>query len=269
MFVLLRQSKESSACEGASLLLCSAVLVLFIFMLICFGRVMSKLTVQQYRNNQGLHMIPDYDTRTGNGILSLARDKVAKERYVEIIHEYIEAYKKEQMSRANFTKECGPSERFPLKSSIARLRVHESDWLDSGVLLFSSSCSQAGRRSSLATSRSCPFKCDAYDQASLRKNPEVKIISAFGNGTQDGFPVNKIPSRAISDGDGRDVSDENGETLYDQPALVFVKIRLDRSIHTSVRCSLAQATTNTAVLNLASLPGNRVVNFDLFYPYVQ
>ncbi|KAK6029006.1 hypothetical protein OSTOST_04894 [Ostertagia ostertagi] len=40
-----------------------------------------------------------------------------------------------------------------------------------------------------------PFKCDAYDQASLRKNPEVKIISAFGNGTQDGFPVNKVRVR--------------------------------------------------------------------------
>ncbi|VDO20377.1 unnamed protein product [Haemonchus placei] len=91
-----------------------------------------------------------------------------------------------------------------------------------------------------------PLKCDAYDQMSLRRNTEVKIISALGHSTQGGFPVNKIPSRAISDSDGRDVSDENGETLYDQPALAFMKIRLDRSIHTTVRCSLAHSTTMEA-----------------------
>lgn len=38
----------------------------------------------------GLRMVPDFDSRSGNGIVSLARDKVAKARYVESIQEYLE-----------------------------------------------------------------------------------------------------------------------------------------------------------------------------------
>ncbi|KAK5966744.1 hypothetical protein GCK32_000483 [Trichostrongylus colubriformis] len=224
-------------------------------------------------------MIPDYDTRTGKGILSLAQDKVAKGRYVETIQEYIEAYEREQSTRANFTKNCGPLEkpahawcRFPLDVFDAEGCSAKNRYgFDSGEPCFllelklQSSWTPVFSRNVTIL----PLKCDAYDQSSLRRNVDVKIISPFGNDVMDGFPVNKIPSRAISDSEGRDVSDENGETLYDQPALAFVKIRLGRSIHTSIRCSLAQATTETSVLNLVAFPGNRVINFDLFYPYVQ
>ncbi|XGW25304.1 hypothetical protein V3C99_006601, partial [Haemonchus contortus] len=267
-------------CIGTSLLLSAIFLLLFVFMLICFNHVMNKLTLQQYQNNQGLHMIPDYDTRTGNGILSLARDKVAKERYVEIIQDYIEAYNKEQLSRANFTKDCTPLEkpahawcRFPLDIFDAEgCSARNRYGFDNGEPCFlfelklQSTWTPIFNRPNVTV---LPLKCDAYDQMSLRRNTEVKIISALGHSTQSGFPVNKIPSRAISDSDGRDVSDENGETLHDQPALAFMKIRLGRSIHTTVRCSLSHSTSDISVLNLASLPGNRVVNFELFYPYVQ
>ncbi|KAK6061833.1 hypothetical protein COOONC_00499 [Cooperia oncophora] len=111
LFDLHLRKSQRFFCIGASLLLTTTALFLLLFMLVCFNRVMDRITVQQLRSKQGLRMIPDYDARTGNGILSLARDKVAKERYVETIQEYIEAYKKEQTSRANFTKECKPSEK--------------------------------------------------------------------------------------------------------------------------------------------------------------
>ncbi|KAK5964827.1 hypothetical protein GCK32_018871, partial [Trichostrongylus colubriformis] len=52
-------------CLGVLLLLSVIVLVLFLFLLLCFTRVMNNMTLEQYHNNQGLHMIPDYDTRTG------------------------------------------------------------------------------------------------------------------------------------------------------------------------------------------------------------
>uniref|UniRef100_A0A0K0DJE0 DUF5727 domain-containing protein n=1 Tax=Angiostrongylus cantonensis TaxID=6313 RepID=A0A0K0DJE0_ANGCA len=70
-----------------------------------------------------------------------------------------------------------------------------------------------------------PLECGVYDQITLRKSVRVTYLSASGISSEyGGFPLNKIPSRSILDSESRQVSDENGETLYDQPALVSFTI---------------------------------------------
>ncbi|VDM69816.1 unnamed protein product [Strongylus vulgaris] len=115
-----------------------------------------------------------------------------------------------------------------------------------------------------------PFKCDAYDHLAMRMNTDLKYIPPLAGNLQYGaFPLNKIPARAISETGGRDIADENGETLYDQPPLIFVKVRLSKSIHTTIRCYVANKTPDVTISNLAEMPGNRVVQFDILYPYVE
>ncbi|VDO79422.1 unnamed protein product [Heligmosomoides polygyrus] len=192
-------------CLGATLLLCILVLVLFLFLLICFNRVIKKLEVEQNEINQGLRMVPDFDSRSGNGIVSLARDKVAKARYVESIQEYLEGPFTLRIERFDGMYNGQPSHawcRFPLE-------------------VFDAAGCTALNRYGFDNGEPCfLFELKLYDQITMRKNAGVKVISALGDRSMAGFPVNKIPSRTISDSKGRDVSDENGETLYDQPALV-------------------------------------------------
>ncbi|VDL78544.1 unnamed protein product [Nippostrongylus brasiliensis] len=276
--VHLRKSQRV-LCFGSSVLLFALLLMFFLTLMFCFARVVRKLEIQQHEKYQGLHMVPDFDAGSGTGIVSLARDKVTIARYVETIDAYIEAYKKEQLSRKNFTKKCEASEKpahawckFPIYvfeaegcSSISRYGFDNGEPCFLFELKLQSSWTPQFNRNVSALT----LKCDVYDQISMRRNTGIKMISAFGVDMQGGFPLNKIPSRTIVDRDGREVSDDNGVTLYDQPGLVFVKVNLGRSAHTSIRCFLSENTAEALLLNLANMPGRRVANFDVYNPYAQ
>ncbi|EYC29074.1 hypothetical protein Y032_0006g2773 [Ancylostoma ceylanicum] len=266
-------------CLGTFFLLCTIVVILFIFLLVGFNRVMTDIDIQEHQSKQGLYMIPNFGTGVYNNILNLKRDNVAKGRYVEIIRDYLEAYKKEQLSRANFTKQCSSMEKPPHAWCEFPLKVFEDAGCtavnrygyDSGepCLLFELKLETIWTPRFTSNVTELPFRCDAYDHLAMRMNTNIKYIP-LSNGSSSqygGFPLNKIPSRAISDNEGRDVSDENGETLYDQPPLIMVKLRLSRSKHTTVHCYIANKSPDTSILNLSQMPGNRAVQFDILYPY--
>ncbi|CAJ0604538.1 unnamed protein product [Cylicocyclus nassatus] len=269
-------------CIGTSVILCSILFIIFIYLLLGFNQVMHDITVQEQQQNQGLHMIPDLGTNISNSILNLIGDNVAKGRYIEIIRDYLEAYKKEQLSRKNFTKECSPLEKpphawchFPLKIfEEAGCTENNRYGYDSGepCLLFELRL-ETSWTPKFQTYEHRPnvtdllLSCNVYDFPKREESTNVKYIPEFiGSHTCGAFPLNKIPSRAISDTTGRDVADENGETLYDQPPLVMVKLRLSKSIHTTVRCYVEKRSAQYAdVSNIAEMPGNRFVQFDILY----
>ncbi|RCN25598.1 hypothetical protein ANCCAN_28688 [Ancylostoma caninum] len=56
-------------------------------------------------------MVPNFGTEISNGVLDLRRDNLERERYIEFIRHYLEGYKKEQLSRASFTKQCSSLEK--------------------------------------------------------------------------------------------------------------------------------------------------------------
>ncbi|VDL83867.1 unnamed protein product [Nippostrongylus brasiliensis] len=233
--VHLRKSQRV-LCFGSSLLLFALLLMFFLTLMFCFARVVRKLEIQQHEKYQGLHMVPDFDAGSGTGIVSLARDKVTIARYVETIDAYIEG------------------------TSLLYIFNVDAESID-GLY-----CNYLSQREDCLTIHQTEFQ---YDQISMRRNTGIKMISAFGVDMQGGFPLNKIPSRTIVDRDGREVSDDNGVTLYDQPGLVFVKVNLGRSAHTSIRCFLSENTAEALLLNLANMPGRRVANFDVYNPYAQ
>ncbi|KHJ75631.1 hypothetical protein OESDEN_24753 [Oesophagostomum dentatum] len=135
------------------------------------------------------------------------------------------------MSRASFVKQCTPLEKsphswceFPLKMfDDAGCTALNRYGFESGepCLLFELKLQTTWTPKLTQNVTTLPFKCDAYDHLAMRMNTNVKYFPQFETNPQyGGFTLNKVPSRAISDKDGRDVSDENGETLYDQPPLV-------------------------------------------------
>ncbi|KAE9419178.1 hypothetical protein Angca_001458, partial [Angiostrongylus cantonensis] len=244
----------------------------------------------------GLRMIPDFGTTITNSFVNLSKDKIVKERYGSIIRDYLEAYRKEQISRSNFTKICKPDESPPHAWCEFPLRMFDTGdcaavnnyGFDNGEPCFLFELKMVNLIITLAIIASknlvqsnwtpkfdgnatmLPLECGVYDQITLRKSVRVTYLSASGISSEyGGFPLNKIPSRSILDSESRQVSDENGETLYDQPALVFVKLRLGKSVYTSVRCFIAGDASEASLLNLDAIPGNRVISFDIFYPYAK
>ncbi|KJH48632.1 hypothetical protein DICVIV_05260 [Dictyocaulus viviparus] len=267
-------------CIGASILLCGILTALFICLLIGFSRILYSLSTEKEKMSQGLRMIPEFRSTIPNNFINLSKDEIIKKRYSQIIRDYIEAYRKEQRSRSNFTKLCKINEKptnrwceFPLQvfDTYSCSIVNNNYGFDNGepCLLFELKLQSNWTPKFNRSASVLPLVCDAYDQITFKKTASVTYISAYGNNTRyGGFPTNKIPSRSILDDQGRDVSDENGETLYDMPSLVFVKLRLGKSLYTNVRCYIPDETSEASILNLATMPGNRVVNFDIFYPYI-
>ncbi|RCN27506.1 hypothetical protein ANCCAN_26758 [Ancylostoma caninum] len=114
-----------------------------------------------------------------------------------------------------------------------------------------------------------PFRCESHDFFATEPNNNIRYIPASTGSSSlyGGFPLNKIPARTISDIEGRDVSDENGETLYDQPPLIMVKVRLSKGVHTSVQCYIPNKSPDTSILNIAQMPGNNFIQFNLLHSY--
>ncbi|KAJ1370361.1 hypothetical protein KIN20_032070 [Parelaphostrongylus tenuis] len=241
---------------------------------------MNDLSSEKLRISQGLRMVPDFGTAITNSFVNLSKDKVIKGRYGSIIRDYLEAYKKEQISRSNFTKTCEANEKpshawceFPLKVfDTGGCTAVNNYGFDNGepCFLFEFKLHSNWTPKLGGNETVLPLECGVYDQVTMSKGIKITYISASGVSSQyGGFPLNKVPSRTILDDKGRDVCDENGETLYDQPALVLVKLRLGKSVYTSVRCFIGGDTSETSVLNLSAMRGNRDISFDIFYPYAK
>ncbi|GMT31955.1 hypothetical protein PFISCL1PPCAC_23252, partial [Pristionchus fissidentatus] len=228
----------------------------------------------------GLQLIPDLH-QLSNGMLVYSKSldaNATKQRYVDGINEFLDTYVTEQNSRSSYMVDCAEGQstkdkwcRFDTTRSFTRegrgCTRYDNFGYDAGApcVLFALKDEIQWRPKVGSNVTEIPFKCEISPNARSSIPPAAFYFPALKDNLRLGaFPTNKLPSKTISDKKGEPITDEDGETLYDTPSLIFVKFSLpDVKMHYTVSCGLKDDIEGYEIKNLPDFRGRKVFTFDV------
>ncbi|GMT05207.1 hypothetical protein PENTCL1PPCAC_27381, partial [Pristionchus entomophagus] len=228
----------------------------------------------------GLQLVPDLH-QLSEGVLLYSTSLDANEtrqKYVDGINEFLDTYVNEQNSRGTYMVDCAEGRsagnkwcRFDTKRAFSRegrgCTRYDNFGYDSGspCVLFALKDEIQWRPKVGSNVTEIPFKCDIIPNARSSKPPGAFYFPSLKNNLRLGaFPTNKLPSKTIADGKGGEITDEEGETLYDTPSLIFVKLALpDVKMHYTISCGLKDDIDGYEIKNLADFRGRKIFTFDV------
>ncbi|KAF8382363.1 hypothetical protein PRIPAC_71505, partial [Pristionchus pacificus] len=229
----------------------------------------------------GLQLIPDLH-QLSNGMLvySTSLDANAtRQKYVDGINEFLDTYVNEQNSRHRFMADCAEGQtekpkdkwcRFDTTRAFSRegrgCTRYDNFGYDSGApcVLFALKDEIQWRPKVGSNVTEVPFKCDITPNARSSSPPGAIYFPALRDNLRlGGFPINKLPSRNLIV-NGEPVTDEDGETAYDTPSLIFVKFALpDVKMHYTISCGLKDDVEGYEIKNLNDFRGRKIFTFDV------
>ncbi|CAJ0583089.1 unnamed protein product, partial [Mesorhabditis spiculigera] len=260
-------------------------IALFVFFMLSVA--VAKITLIKGINDDrantkyGLQLIPDLRVHKSGSFIYSAYNSPSynsiKQKYVTEIDKFLDIYWKEQLERQRYMTDCTvydkPKDKWCRFSAKKHFKTNgecsprNNYGFDSGepclLFAFKDEINWSPDWVNRNTLDYLPFKCEiktSYNTYGINATyyPSVDAYPAYG-----GFAMDKIPSSPIK-GENGYVVDNDGEILYDLPALVFVKLRRNtHNVKLNFVCSIKDSVEHYQFSNMDAFVGLKDIRFTI------
>ncbi|CAJ0955198.1 unnamed protein product, partial [Mesorhabditis belari] len=254
----------------------------FLYLTLSGAQIFKQLSQEKANTKYGLQFIPDLRVHK-HGVFYYSTSKGSayeeiKNKYVNEIDKFLDTYWKDQLSRQKYSTDCSKhgkidnkwcrfSQTTSFKNFNKECTNQDNYGFDSGepclLFAFKDEIAWTPEWSKKGEPKQLPLKCEIktmFDTYTINATyfPPLEARDGYG-----GFTMNKIPSLPIKGSHGF-VVDDDGEIIYDLPALIFVKLRkMEHKIKLKYVCSIKDSVKDYEFSNLRDFVGVREFAFTI------